>query len=97
MGKYITMTVKSQGTDGELTQGFNAKARCTLERKRETQDGLDLGEFFFPFIILLIKHIVCFPLIGSQLDKRCSSTKRAHRGESWSSALLPQERSLALL
>lgn len=32
MGKYITMTVKSQGTDGELTQGFNAKARCTPER-----------------------------------------------------------------
>lgn len=66
MGKYITMTVKSQSTDGELTQGFNAKARCTLERERETQDGLDLGEFLSPFIILLIKHIVCFPLIGSQ-------------------------------
>lgn len=32
MGKYITMAVKSQGTDGELTQGFNAKARCTPER-----------------------------------------------------------------
>lgn len=36
MGKYITMTVKSQGTDGELTQGFNAKARCTPERERGT-------------------------------------------------------------
>lgn len=65
--------------------------------QRETKGELDLGESFFPFIILLIKHIVCCPLIGSQLDKRCSSTKRAHRGGSWSSALLPQERSLALL
>lgn len=96
MGKYITMTVKSQGTDGELTQGFNAKARCTLERDT---GWIGPGRIFFfsPFIILIIKHIVCCPLIGSQLEKRCSSTKRAHRGGSWSSALLPQGRSLALL
>lgn len=65
--------------------------------QRETQDRVDLGEsFFFPFIIFIIKYIVCCPLIGSQLDKRCNSTKRAHRGGSWSRALLRQGRSLAL-
>lgn len=94
MGKYITMTVKSQGTDGELTQGFNAKARCTPER--DTGESGPGRIFFFPFIIFIVKYIVCCPLIGSQLDKRCNSTKRAHRGGSWSRALLRQGRSLAL-